>query len=382
MAQPMIKLQSALLRDYYRYFSKYAHGRSPDKKVAWVTSFTPVEILEALGIYYCYPESYAAVIAASGMEQQFLSKSSQRSLCLDCCSYSCCIEGCLALADGPRGTPPKPDILIATNNQCDTLPNWWNILSERYDAPLLVLDYPGETFERGRALAYVTAQHKDLIAKLEKLSGNILDEEALEQCVNHSRDSIRQWEILAGNLKKKDVKPMVFFDDISYLITSRCKPNTAKLYEILGEELANAPDADGGLIPIYWIGYPLWYHSDRYLSECLEGFRVCGSNYITWWNLDFRGEDVFEQLFNAYNYTFLNLSQKTRTERLTSLIKDSGAACAVSLRNKSCKCDFVSAREIGIVQTELEMDMIDREFLSQEKAKSRIGLLRDAICSR
>lgn len=382
MAQPMIKLQSALLRDYYKYFSKYARGKSPDKKVAWVTSFAPVEILEALGISYCYPESYAAVIAASGMEQEFLRKSEQRSLCLDCCSYSCCMEGCLALEDGPRGTPPKPDILIATNNQCDTLPNWWNILAERYDVPLVVLDYPGEAPDRDRAFAYVTAQHKDLIARLEDLSGNKLDEEVLAQCIGNSKESIRLWKGVADALTKKDVKPMTFFDDISYLITSRCKPDTAKLYAILSEELASAPDTDESLIPVYWLGYPLWYHPDRYLSECLDGFRVCGSNYITWWNLDFRGEDVFEQLFNAYNYTFLNLLQKTRTERLTRSIQDSGAVCAVTLHNKSCKCDFVSAREIGVPQAELEMDMIDREFLSLEKAKGQIGILRDAVCAR
>ena len=54
MAQTIVKMQTKLMREYYKYFSKYAKGRSPDKKVAWVTAFTPVEILEALGIRYCW----------------------------------------------------------------------------------------------------------------------------------------------------------------------------------------------------------------------------------------------------------------------------------------------------------------------------------------
>ena len=50
MEQSIAALQAGLLRDYYKWFSKYAKGKKPDKKVAWVTSFAPVEILEALDI--------------------------------------------------------------------------------------------------------------------------------------------------------------------------------------------------------------------------------------------------------------------------------------------------------------------------------------------
>ena len=45
MEQSIAALQAGLLRDYYKWFSKYAKGKKPDKKVAWVTSFAPVEIL-------------------------------------------------------------------------------------------------------------------------------------------------------------------------------------------------------------------------------------------------------------------------------------------------------------------------------------------------
>ena len=42
MEQSIAALQAGLLRDYYKWFSKYAKGKKPDKKVAWVTSFAPV----------------------------------------------------------------------------------------------------------------------------------------------------------------------------------------------------------------------------------------------------------------------------------------------------------------------------------------------------
>ena len=141
------------------------------------------------------------------------------------------------------------------------------------------------------------------------------------------------------------------------------------------------PMADRTLIPLFWLGYPLWYHSDRYLSTILEGCRIAGSNYITWWNIDYAGQNLFECLFNAYNYTFLNLSQKTRNERLGELICDSGAKAAVTLRNKSCKCDFVSAKNIYIPQVEIDMDMIDRTILDEKAAMTRIDLIKETICS-
>ena len=89
MSQSVAKIQTKLMREYYKYFSKYARGKSPDKKVAWITAFTPVEILEALDIVYYYPESYAAVIAASGKEQDLLVESERQYLSRNCCSYSC-----------------------------------------------------------------------------------------------------------------------------------------------------------------------------------------------------------------------------------------------------------------------------------------------------
>lgn len=380
MAQSILQIKSRLLREYYKDFSKYAKGKLPEKKVAWVTAFVPVEILEALDISYYYPESYAAVIAASSAEQPLLEESEAGCLSCDCCSYSCCIEGCLEQEKGPRGVPPKPDVLIATNNQCNTLPTWWNILAERYQVPLIVLDYPGETADRRLAYEYVTKQHRELIAELEKLSGNRLDPAVLAELIANSERSVAEWKQAATCLPEYEIKPTILFDDISFLITSRCKTETAELYRLMNEEIRQMPAAGKDKIPVFWLGYPLWYHPDRFLSELLEDYRIVGSNYVTWWSLDYSGQDVFEKLFQAYNFTFLNLAQATRNERLAQLIGESKAVCAVTLHNKSCKCDFVSAKNIAIPQAEIEIDMIDRTFVDMEKARRQLEILKDAIC--
>lgn len=375
------KLQAKLMRDYYKDFSKYSKGKKTDHKVAWVTAFTPVEILEALGISYYYPESYAAVIAASNKEQEAIEHSEKQNLSRNCCSYSCCFNGCLELDSGPRGNPPTPDVLIATNNQCNTLPGWWNVLAVKYNIPLIVLDYPGENADRETALVYVTDQHRALISTMEKLSGNKMNETMLEELILNSKNSVNAWKSFIDYIPVKEIDPTMFFDGINFLITARCKQDVAQLYEILAKETESEKDADGTFIPLFWLGYPLWYHSNRYLNDSLDGFRIVGSDYVTWWNLDYKGSDVYEQLFNAYNYTFLNLTQESRDKRIKELLQVSGAKCAIVLHNKSCKCDFVSAKNISIPQAEIEIDMIDRTYLDTEKAERLIRLMRDTVCS-
>lgn len=381
MAQTITGLQTKLMKEYYKDFSKYAKGKQPEKKVAWVTAFTPVEILEALDISYYYPESYAAVIAASGKEQELITSSEKNYLSTDCCSYSCCYNGCLDTGEGPRGIPPRPDVLVATNNQCNTLPGWWNLLAKRYRVPLIVLDYPGEAACRERALKYVTEQHKSLIEKMEKLSGNKLDIAILSGLINNSKQSVEAWNEVISYLPLKNVKATALFDGINFLITARCKPETAELYRLMADTMQAKPKADTQKISAFWLGYPLWYNKDRYLTELLQDFRITGANYLTWWSLDYSGDNVYESLFSAYNYTFLNLSQHSRNERLSETIKASKASCAITLRNKSCKCDFVSAKDVDLPQAELEIDMIDRNYLDIEKAQAHIELLREILCT-
>lgn len=367
-------LKSKLLKDYYKNFSKYNKGKYPDKKIAWITSFAPVEILDAAGFDYYYPESYSAVMAASGREQGALDNFSSAELSVDCCSYMRCFEGAKE-NNLPRGTMPTPDILIATNNQCNTLPVWWNVISERLNVPLIIIDYPGENADKQTALKYVTHQHKKLIDILEQISGVAFDIDRFKMVVDNSTASMDAWRGLIRYMCNKNISPTVFFDDISFLITSRCKPETAELYTLMAETFDGFADAHSGLVKLFWIGYPLWYHPDRYFSEFLKDYRVVGSNYITWWNLDFKGSNLYERLFNAYNYTFLNLLQRSRDERLAALIEASGAEVALVLKNKSCKCDFVSAKNIAIPKTEVEIDMIDRNFADTEKIKNAIALL-------
>ncbi|MEG0838853.1 MAG: 2-hydroxyacyl-CoA dehydratase family protein [Hydrogenoanaerobacterium sp.] len=248
-----------------------------------------------------------------------------------------------------------------------------------YNVPLITLDYPGEQAHDEFSYDYVLSQHKLLITEMEKLSGNTLNLDRLTTLINYSKNSVLAWQNVVDLLSKYEIPPTLLFDNMSMLITSRCKPETSEFYRLLALEIEKLPSINTSRPQLFWLGYPLWYHAKRYLADVLQDVRICGSNYITWWNLDYSGKDPFEQLYNAYNFTFLNLTQKTKSEKLAACITKSGATGAIVLRNKSCKCDFVSARNVGLPQAEIEIDMIDREFLDISQAKRQIESLLESL---
>ncbi|MDR2797469.1 MAG: 2-hydroxyacyl-CoA dehydratase family protein [Treponema sp.] len=362
----------------YRYYTK-KEPVVPEKKVAWISSFVPVELLEALDMAYIYPESYAAVISASGKEQACLEAARASGLSLDCCSYSGCFMGCLLLQQGPRGMPPQPDILIASSNQCNTLPNWWNLMAEQLGVPLCILDYPGETNAGTGTRAYIEQQHRSLIHTLEALCGTKFQEAALEKLLAVSSENVSLWKRIVALLPEYDIPAGLLFDYMAPLIIARCRTDTTVFFKILKEALQGhyVPEAAQTEQPkrLYWAGYPFWYHPDRCIN--IEGARIVGANYVNWWNLDYSGDTLWETLYRAYNFTVLNQTGETRTAQLLEDLRRTRAEAVFINHNKSCKRDFTSLRvsDCPLPYGVIESDMIDRTFLDRNAVQERLQLL-------
>jgi benzoyl-CoA reductase/2-hydroxyglutaryl-CoA dehydratase subunit BcrC/BadD/HgdB len=362
----------------YRYFNR-KESIIPEQKVAWITSFCPVELLEAFDIAYCYPESYAAVIAASGKEQECLAYSLSQGLSLDCCSYSVCFQGCLGKGKGPRGLPPKPDILIASNNQCNTLPNWWNLMAEQLHVPLFVIDYPGEYNANVHTREYVDKQHRDLAILLSEITQSTLDINRLSFVIDTSQENVILWKNIVALLPDYNVSIGSLFDRISPLILARCFSETKQFFTLLTEDCYGETKRDPECKRIYWLGYPFWYQRERILPG-LEA-HIVGANYLSWWNMRYDGEDVWERLYNAYNFTFLNLNAQSKSKIILDDIHRVNAKALIINHNKSCKRDFSTFYNEYMMfpTTIIESDMIDRNYLNIAVAQERINTLLSTI---
>jgi benzoyl-CoA reductase/2-hydroxyglutaryl-CoA dehydratase subunit BcrC/BadD/HgdB len=373
MEKSVTQLMYDITKWTYRHYSRRGPV-TPDQKVAWVSSFAPVELLEAMGVAYVYPESYAAVIAASGKEQACLSRADSLGLSLECCGYSSCFIGCLDIGAGPRGLPPKPDLLVVSNNQCTTLVNWWNLLAASMAIPLFVLDYNG----RQNQEAYLYHQHRNLIDVLARLTGHDFSESALDARVAMSRVNVALWRDILALYPLADIKAGFLFDCVAPLIGARSRCETSDYYTALLQELKARPSRGVGK-RVYWIGYPFWYHPDRCLIP--DGAQIVGSNYAAFWNLAFDGSDSMERIGNAYNSTWLNKPYDEQRRLILEDLERTSAQAVIINRNKSCKRDYAafSEKNCPLPCVSIDSDMVDRGYLNKERESEKIKYLMSLI---
>jgi len=122
------------------YFSKASDAKAQGKPVAWITVFTPVELLYALDVYPIAPEHFGAMCSARGFILDYLQEAEKEGYSQNLCSYSRCSLG--YVLSGTSGLMPPPDILMTFRNSCDVYVKWWQSLHMHLGTPLFVGETP------------------------------------------------------------------------------------------------------------------------------------------------------------------------------------------------------------------------------------------------
>src|SRR5512137_2087616 len=100
---------------------RYANGY---RKVAWVTSGAPAELLKALDFYVRYPENHAAICGTARVAVDIASEAENAGYSRDICSYARTDFGSVLSGKTPVGRLPKPDLLLTCTNICQTVLQW------------------------------------------------------------------------------------------------------------------------------------------------------------------------------------------------------------------------------------------------------------------
>jgi benzoyl-CoA reductase/2-hydroxyglutaryl-CoA dehydratase subunit BcrC/BadD/HgdB len=368
--------------EYNKNFSKFSKEKS--KPLAWVTSFTPIEILYAMDIDFILPESYAVLLASGGNEQKYIDKAIENNFDPSICSYSTCFNGGYIAKEGPNGVPLEPDILIATNNQCNTLTGWWNYMSNKLEIPLLILDYPGEVNYSEDTENYIINQHRGLIKFIEENTGHVLNNEKLKNAVENSRKSIELWNKILGLSKDYYVSPKISFDYLFPLIISRHKDITVEFYSVFYESLKKELKPLGNIKRVMWMGYPLWYEANRYMDGIDDAnINISFNDYSTWWNLEYDGKSIEKALVRAYNFTFLNKALPSRIQIINNMIKEYKIDGVIFNSNKSCKREasviYPIKEKIDVPSIVISSDMIDRQYMNKENTMLKIDTFKEVL---
>lgn len=293
--------------------------------VAWVSAFTPVELIRSFDVDLYFPENTAAALSKKGKSPELIARSSSKKLSSFVCSYATIFQGLLEKDNDIR----PPDFLIATNNQCLVTFNWWKLLALHYNKPLFLLDLSGSDEE-------IYQNFKELILFLEKHTNNKLDMNDLKNRIQISKETTQIYKRILDLRIEKSVPADFFVNSLTPIVLMKSEIITLNYYKELETYINKTYDIRENKINIVWVGYPQYY-LEKYYPEILCD-KIVYDTYTYWWILKYQDyDDPIMILAHTYRNTPLNVSYDydlDQINKLSSKIKIDGI---VIMNNKSCQ---------------------------------------------
>ncbi len=366
------RLQGRLMTEHYeRALAAKAEGRP----VAYVTAMFPVEIVKAFEPYIAtvYPENHAALLISRG-QAQFVRHAEAAGLDRMGCAYELYNTGYLLNGRGgpdaedlldPKGRPiiklAEPDILLACDNQCRVVCEWFRHLSEIYGhAPYKMVNvgdrYDG-SLDKDR-LSYVRAQLEGLITWLEEVTGQRLDRGHLMDVAKKSRQAIELWKRYLDMGTEKP-SPMTAFDGFSHMaliVSERGTQQAIEYYQQLmgatNELIKNGVSVVGQeRHRLLWDNLATWFNF-RELQEGLarDGIAVVGSTYLDAWRkeLDTSSYDaLIDSMARTYAAMYTNMTIDQRVQVYIDMVNKYEADGVLFHKNLSCHTFSLRVSEIA-----------------------------------
>ncbi len=373
----------------------YLRGRRANRhsKVAWVTSGAPIEFLKALDFYILYPENHGALCGTARVVVDIASEAENAGYSRDICSYARTDIGSMLSGKTPVGQLPKPDLLVACTNICQTVLHWYQVLAHHFEVPLILIDTPFTYTEvTDHALAYVKQQLEEAIPIVEKVAGNGLDENRLYEVVSLSRDASSLWQELLERGKHRPA-PISVFDQFIFMapiVEMRGEASTVEFYAALLEEIDQRTAQGIGAVKdeqkrLLWDNLPIWYRL-RWLAEYLgrHGIVIAASTYTNAWaeltpHID--PHNPLESMARTYLHPILNRGAGDKLATMKQMIDDYHLDGAILHSDRSCKPYSIGQldqrdrliQDCGLPTLLLEADHNDPRSFSEEQVANRLA---------
>ncbi len=388
------RLKEIMTRHYF--LSRYAEGAKP---VAWVTSGAPVEMLRPFGFYTIYPENHGALCGAQKRGPELCEIAEEHGYHQDLCSYARIDLGVSLSGRAPVGKLPKPDLLFASNNICQTVAYWYKALSRHWNVPLILFDTPYNFEEITKSdVAYMVSQLEEMIPQLEKLSGRSFDEDKFRETIGLARDTSLAWGNVLAAMKHKPA-PMTIFDAFGHLapiVSLRGLPVALEYYNTLLDELKDRVEQGVGAVRneqkrLMWDNIAIWYKVRDFANLFAEhGMNFVVATYTNAWAetigyLD--DNEPFESMAKTYSQVILNNNLNHRLRLMERLIKEYKVDGLVIHSARSCKPYSVGQydlkrllmKRLGVPSVVIEADITDSRAYSEEQARTRLDAFFEAM---
>jgi len=380
------------------YFSQASDAKAQGKPVAWVTVFTPVELLYAMDVYPVAPEHFGALCSARGFILDYLQEAEREGYSQNLCSYSRCSLG--YVLSGTSGLMPPPDILVTFRNSCDVYVKWWQSLHMHLGTPLFVGETPyvltSEDLDN-YVLDYVVKQLEQLVEMAEEKFGLRFDMEKLADIVRLSDKASELW---LETLKLRRFRPCPLggrdsASDIFPLVVMQGTTEAVEFYEELLEEVKQKVSMGEGVLEnerfrLLFDGIWLWHAFDliKYFED--RGAVFVYEPYSDAWAYRLDPSKPLESIARKILAMGLNVDIDIRTERFSRSIEEFQIDGAVLFSNRSCKswstpqivtADILS-KEFNVPYLLFEADMADPRQYAEAQIKSRIDAFLEVLDER
>ncbi len=364
------------------------------RKVAWVTSAAPVEFLRALDFYVLYPENHGAICGAARLAVDIASEAEEAGFSRDLCSYARTDIGAMLSGKTPVGKLPRPDLLLACNNICQTVLFWYQVLAHHFDVPLILIDTPFVYHKEadGHALEYVRRQLEQAVPVAEKVAGKPLVEARLRETTRMSRMATELWlEIMERNRHRP--APISVFDEFTHMapiVEMRGDAATVDYYAAMLKDVDERIARGIGAVKnerkrLLWDNLPIWYRL-RYLAEFLarHGIALVASTYTNAWGelAPFMNpEQPIESGALACTYPILNRGTGHKLATMRRMIQDYHLDGVILHSDRSCKPYSMGQmdqrdsliRDLATPALLLEADHNDSRAYAEEQVANRLA---------
>ncbi len=388
------RLKEIMTRHYF--LSRYAEGAKP---VAWVTSGAPVELLRAFDFYTIYPENHGALCGAKKLGPELCAVAEEHGYHQDLCSYARIDLGHYFSGKSPAGSLPKPDLLFASNNICQTVVYWYRALAHYWDIPLILFDTPYNFEEiKDSDVSYMVQQFEEMIPVLEEVSGHPFKYRNFQEVIRIARDTSLAWGEVLATMKARPA-PMSIFDAFVHLapiVSLRGLPVALEYYQALLKELKERVDRGTGALKderkrLMWDNIAIWYKVRDFADLFAEqGMNFVTATYTNAWTETIRDLDdrrPMESMARVYSLVILNNNLNHRLKLMERLIKEFEVDGLVIHSARSCKPYSVGQYDmkrllmerLGVPSVIIEADITDFRVYSEEQTRTRLEAFFEAI---
>lgn len=400
VAPPLVasaRMKELMSRHYLQ--ARYASGV---RKVAWVTSGAPVEVLQALGFLLIYPENHAALCGARRKAVDMCIEAEHAGYSRDLCSYARTDIGTAISGKAPVARLPRPDLLLCCTNICQTVLYWYRVLAHHFKVPLVVIDTPF-LYEAAQPhqVEYVRRQLEEAIPVAERVAGRRLAFPALKAIVRHGKRASELWLEVLDRAQHRPAPISAFdgFINMGPIVDLRGEPETVRFYETLLAEVDRRVAAGVGAVRneqkrVLWDNLPIWYRIG-WLSGLLaeRGVSIVASDYTYAWGelapmMD--ADRPIESAARVYLHPILNRSTGDKLRSMQRMVRDFHCDGVILHSDRSCKPYSLGqiaqrdrlAHDVGVPAFLLEADHSDSRAFSEQQATTRLEAFMELMEAR